>query len=102
MSGLAFLKSVVKGEELKAGPKVAIVGGGNTAMDASRVALRMGLDPVVVYRRTQAEMPAHGEEIQDAIDEGVKFEFLTAPLEAIEENGKLTGLKCQKMELGHS
>lgn len=100
MSGLAFLKSVVKGEELKAGPKVAIVGGGNTAMDASRVALRMGLDPVVVYRRTQAEMPAHGEEIQDAIDEGVKFEFLTAPLEAIEENGKLTGLKCQKMELG--
>jgi NADPH-dependent glutamate synthase beta subunit-like oxidoreductase len=100
MSGLEFLKSVAKGEEISIGPKVAIIGGGNTAMDACRTAKRIGLDPVVVYRRTKAEMPANEEEIQDAIDEGIPFQFLTAPSEVVLEEGKVTGLRCQKMQLG--
>jgi len=100
MSGLEFLKSVAKGQEISIGPKVAIIGGGNTAMDACRSAKRLGLDPVVVYRRTKAEMPANKEEIQDAIDEGIPFQFLTAPSEVVVEDGKAVGLRCQKMQLG--
>lgn len=100
LSGLEFLKNVALGIEQEVGPKVAIIGGGNTAMDSCRTAKRMGLDPVVVYRRTRAEMPASEEEIDDAIEEGIPFEFLTAPLEVISKNGKVTGLKCQRMKLG--
>jgi NADPH-dependent glutamate synthase beta subunit-like oxidoreductase len=100
MSGLEFLKLVGLGNAPKIGPKVAIIGGGNTAMDACRTAKRLGMEPVVVYRRTEAEMPANAEEIVDAKEEGIPFEFLTAPLEAILDGGKVVGLKCQRMELG--
>jgi homotetrameric NADPH-dependent glutamate synthase len=84
------------------GKRVAVVGAGNTAMDAARVSLRMGAESVtVVYRRTRRESPARAEELEHAMEEGIHFEWLTAPV-AIEGNasGWATGLRCQKMELG--
>ena len=82
--------------------KVAVVGGGNVAMDAARCAKRMGANEVyIVYRRSEKELPARLEEIHHAKEEGVVFKFLTAPLEVLsDENFNVTGLKCQQMELG--
>lgn len=82
--------------------KVAVVGGGNVAMDAARCAKRMGAEEVyIVYRRSEKELPARLEEIHHAKEEGVVFKFLTAPLEVLsDENFNVTGLKCQQMELG--
>ena len=84
------------------GKRVAVVGAGNTAMDAARVALRMGAESVtVVYRRTRRESPARVEELEHAIEEGVVFQWLTAPVEITgDESGWVTGMICQKMELG--
>lgn len=82
------------------GKKAVIVGGGNTAMDAARCAKRLGSDVSVLYRRTKAEMPARAEEIENAMEEGINFEFLTAPVELIgDENGKLKQIKCIRMQL---
>lgn len=83
--------------------KVAVVGGGNVAMDAARCAKRMGAEEVyIVYRRGEAELPARLEEIHHAKEEGIVFKFLTAPVEVLgnEETYLVTGLKCQQMELG--
>ena len=82
--------------------KVAVVGGGNVAMDAARCAKRMGAEEVyIVYRRSEKELPARLEEIHHAKEEGVVFKFLTAPLEVLsDENFNVIGLKCQQMELG--
>ena len=82
--------------------KVAVVGGGNVAMDAARCTKRMGAEEVyIVYRRSEKELPARLEEIHHAKEEGVVFKFLTAPLEVLsDENFNVTGLKCQQMELG--
>jgi len=81
--------------------KVAVVGGGNSAIDAARTALRCGAEEVtILYRRTRKEMPAHHEEVDAAEKEGVKLELLVAPLEIIQENGRLRALRCQRMELG--
>ncbi len=82
--------------------KVAVVGGGNVAMDAARCAKRMGAEDVyIVYRRSEKELPARLEEIHHAKEEGIIFKFLTAPLEVIsDENYNVTGMKCQQMELG--
>jgi len=85
------------------GRKVVVVGGGNVAMDAARTALRLGAEEVTLaYRRTQAEMPARDEEIEHAIEEGVKLLELAAPLELVGENGWVTGLRLQKMQLGRA
>ena len=87
--------------EINIGKNVAIVGGGNTAMDACRTAVRLGAENVyVIYRRTRNEMPADEEEIDDAMEEGVTFKFLTNPAEIISENGKVKAIKLQIMELG--
>lgn len=82
--------------------KVAVVGGGNVAMDAARCAKRMGAEEVyIVYRRSEKELPARLEEIHHAKEEGVIFKFLTAPLEVlVDENYNVRGMKCQGMELG--
>ena len=82
--------------------KVAVVGGGNVAMDAARCAKRMGAEDVyIVYRRSEAELPARLEEIHHAKEEGIVFKFLTAPLEVLSDaDYNVTGLKCQQMELG--
>lgn len=84
------------------GKRVAVVGAGNTAMDACRVALRMGAEAVTcVYRRTRRESPARLEELEHAIEEGVEFMWLTAPVEIVgDASGWVTGMRCQKMELG--
>ncbi len=82
--------------------KVAVVGGGNVAMDACRCAKRMGAEDVyIIYRRGEAELPARLEEIHHAKEEGIVFKFLTAPLEILtDENYNVTGMRCQRMELG--
>lgn len=84
------------------GKRVATVGGGNVAMDSARTAKRMGADEsIVVYRRTRKEMPARAEEIHHAEEEGLKFEYLVAPVEVIGNEKKwVTGLKCVRMQLG--
>ena len=84
------------------GQRVAVVGGGNVAMDAVRTAKRLGAkEAMIVYRRTHAELPARAEEVHHAEQEGVKFEFLTAPLAVVGNDKRwVTGMKCQKMQLG--
>ena len=80
---------------------MAIIGGGDVAIDAARTALRVGAERVtILYRRTEAEMPARDEEIEDALEEGVEIQFLTAPRAVVAENGKTVGITCFKMELG--
>jgi formate dehydrogenase major subunit len=81
--------------------KVAVVGGGNSAIDAARTALRCGAEEVtILYRRSKTEMPAHHEEVEAAEKEGVKLEVLVAPVELISEGGRLKAIRCRRMELG--
>ena len=83
------------------GKKVAVVGGGNVAMDAARTALRLGAEVHIVYRRSEEELPARVEEVHHAKEEGIIFDLLTNPTEIIaDEKGWVTGMKCIKMELG--
>ena len=99
--GIDFLRAVIKGNAPEIGEKVAICGGGNTAMDACRTAVRLGAKEVyVVYRRTRAEMPADKLEIDEAEEEGVIYKFLTNPLSFNGENGKVSSITLQIMELG--
>jgi 2-oxoacid:acceptor oxidoreductase delta subunit (pyruvate/2-ketoisovalerate family) len=123
LPGLQFLHEVNAGRPPALGKQVVVVGGGNTAMDCARTALRLGAEPVVLYRRSREEMPANEEEVDDAMSEGIPFEFLAAPValrtvEAEEENAlesiramfnpgidtkpllKVTGLECVRMKLG--
>lgn len=87
---------------IRIGKRVAVLGGGNSAMDAARCAMRLGPDSVTVaYRRSEAEMPARVAEVEHAKEEGVKFEFLVTPKEVVvDENGHVAGLKCTRNELG--
>lgn len=96
---IEFLKKYNLRKEARVGKKVAVVGGGNTAIDAARTAWRLGADVTILYRRTRPEMPANKEEIDEALKEGIKIEFLTLPIEANSENGKLTRIKCVRMTL---
>ena len=83
------------------GKSVAVVGGGNVAMDAARTAKRLGSDVHIVYRRTEVELPARVEEVHHAKEEGINFHMLTNPVEILgDEKGWVTGMKCIKMELG--
>ncbi len=83
------------------GKKVAVVGGGNVAMDAARTALRLGAEVHIVYRRSEQELPARVEEVHHAKEEGIIFDLLTNPVEILEdEKGWVRGIKCIKMELG--
>ena len=99
--GIDFLRSVILGEPVEIGESVAICGGGNTAMDACRTAVRLGAKNVyVVYRRTRNEMPAEKIEIDEAEEEGVQYKFLTNPISFNGENGKVKSITLQVMELG--
>ena len=85
---------------VKVGKKVAVVGAGNVAMDAARTALRLGAEVHIVYRRSEEELPARVEEVHHAKEEGVQFDLLTNPVEVLEEDGWVKGIKCVRMELG--
>jgi formate dehydrogenase major subunit len=102
LSGIEFLKNFGLRKKIDIHGTVAVVGGGNTAIDCARTALRLGVKEVkVLYRRTRHEMPANDSEINDAIEEGVTMEFLVAPTRVVTgPDGRVTGLECQRMELG--
>lgn len=98
-----LMKAFVQGYDtpILAGTKVAVVGGGNVAMDAARTALRLGAEVHIVYRRSEEELPARVEEVHHAKEEGIIFDLLTNPIEIlVNENGWVSGMKCVKMELG--
>lgn len=98
---LDLLKEMNFDNDPRIGKRVAVVGGGNVAMDGARTSLRLGAEQVyLVYRRGKAEMPARYEEIHEAEEEGIIFELLTNPTRVIVENGKVAGLECVKMGLG--
>ena len=101
VQGMDFLRRVNLGLITRVGRHVGVVGGGNTALDSARCALRLGAEKVtVLYRRTRAEMAASAQEIEDAEAEGVHFAFLTSPVEVMGSHGKATGLVCMRMQLG--
>ncbi len=100
LGGIDFLRKVTQNEEVKLGKKVVVVGGGNTAMDVARTSVRLGADVTVVYRRTEEQMPAEEIEIVEGREEGVKYNFLSSPVKVLDDNGKVIGVRCQKMELG--
>ena len=99
MSGVDFLRKVNQGERPEIGDKVAVIGGGNVAMDVARAAVRLGAEVTVYYRRSEAEMPADKDELAEAREEGVAFRFLEAPAEILGD-GAAAELKLEKMELG--
>lgn len=103
IGGIDFLRQVNMQQEVRIGPRVAVIGGGNTAMDAARTAVRMGAaEAIVLYRRTRAEMPAADIEIAEAEEEGVVFRFLLAPEEIVSNGDKLQGIKMGQMKLGQA
>jgi len=98
---LDFLKEVNLGAKVGLGKRVAVVGGGNAAVDAARVAQRLGAKEVtIVYRRSRAEMPAVATEVDEAEREGVNIHFLAAPVKVLSKDEQLTGIECIRMELG--
>jgi heterodisulfide reductase subunit A2 len=101
VNAVAFLRDVNLGRREAPGEHVAIIGGGNVAIDAARVCRRLGCESVtVVYRRTRQEMPAYPEEIEDALAEGIDIRFLSAPVAIQGENGRISGLSCIRTRLG--
>jgi heterodisulfide reductase subunit A2 len=101
MPGVDFLRRVNLGEKINLGNRVAVIGGGNVAMDAVRSALRCGSkQPFIIYRRSEAEMPASAEEIAECREEGIEIMTLTNPVRVVERNGRVTAIVCLKMQLG--
>src|SRR5208282_4498967 len=95
-----FLNRANSGEGVQIGGKVLVIGGGDTAIDAARVSRRLGAEVTILYRRTRAEMPAIKPEIEGALEEGVRIEFLAAPVEVLQKDGLAVGSRCIRMELG--
>ncbi len=102
LTGTEFLNRANSGERVEVGPCVAVVGGGDTAIDAARVARRLGAEVSIVYRRTRAEMPAIASEVEQALEEGIQVTFLAAPVAVRREegDGKVAALVVRRMELG--
>ena len=100
ISGIEFLNLVNRGEKIGVGSKVIVIGGGDTAIDAARVSKRLGAEVTVLYRRTRAEMPAIKSEIEGALEESVKIEYLAAPLEILRQNRRAVGMRSIRMQLG--
>ncbi len=101
IDSIDFLRRVALGNRRIPGKRVAVIGGGNVAMDAARTSVRLGCNEVhVVYRRTRAEMPANEEEVSQAEEEGVRFSFLAVPVEIRGSDGKVNSLHCLRTELG--
>ncbi len=100
LTGTEFLNRVNSGRAVPVGDRVVVVGGGDTAIDAARISRRLGAQVTVLYRRTRAEMPAIGAEIDGAIEEGVRVELLAAPIEFLRRDGAAAGVRCIRMTLG--
>ena len=102
IQAIELLKEVNLGNEVELGERVGIIGGGNAAVDAARVAIRNKncKSVTILYRRTRKEMPAFEEEIESAIEEGIGIKFLTAPARVLTQNGKVIGVECIQMKLG--
>jgi len=101
IDGVTFLREVNLGKRTELQGHIAIIGGGDVAVDAARSAIRLGANKVsILYRRSRAEMPARDEEIEAALTEGVEIHYLVAPVEACCDNGRLTGVRCIRTELG--
>lgn len=100
LTGTEFLNRVNSGEEIRLGQKVLVIGGGDTAIDSARVSKRLGADVTILYRRSRSEMPAIKPEIDGAIEEGIRIQFLTAPVEVLHRDGEAVGLRCVRMDLG--
>ena len=101
LGGVDFLREVNLGNKPDIGRRCAVIGGGNVAMDVCRSAVRLGAEETYVfYRRSEAEMPADPEEVREAMEEGVKFRFLSAPVEIIGTDSRVSAIKIEKMELG--
>ncbi|MBN2232160.1 MAG: FAD-dependent oxidoreductase [Deltaproteobacteria bacterium] len=101
MPGVEFLRRAAFGEQPLTGRKMAVIGGGNVAMDCVRTALRLGFDDVnLLYRRTVKVMPADPVEIEESQEEGVKFHTLLSPVKIVAADGRVTGIECVRMELG--
>jgi len=99
--GVPLLRSISLGEKVNLGDRVVVVGGGNTAIDSARTALRLGSRKVtMVYRRTRVQMPANDWEVEEALAEGVDLQELTQPIEVLSEEGHVAGIRCLRMELG--
>ncbi len=98
--GTDYLAKLNGGEQVDVGKNVAVIGGGNTAIDAARMARRVGAQVTILYRRTRQEMPAIEQEIEDALKEEVKIEYLVAPVEIKRDGDKVVAVVVQKMELG--
>ncbi len=101
IDALDFLKKANSGNKVSLGQRVAVIGGGNAAIDAARVAHRLGAEKVaIVYRRSRVEMPAASEEIEAAEEEGIELNILAAPVRVHAQDGRVTDIECIKMELG--
>jgi heterodisulfide reductase subunit A len=99
--GAVFLREMNLGQPVASGKRVAVVGGGNVAIDAARSVLRLGAEAVtIVYRRSRVEMPASAWEVEDAEEEGIHFHFLANPVRIVGQAGQVAGLECVRMELG--
>jgi formate dehydrogenase (NADP+) beta subunit len=102
IDGVTFLRDLASGKKVKVGPSVIVIGGGNTAIDSARTALRLGAGQVrIIYRRSEAEMPASKDETLAAIEEGIKIEFLTSPVKVVERGSNLK-LTCIRNKLGEN
>ncbi|OPX35682.1 MAG: hypothetical protein B1H12_08565 [Desulfobacteraceae bacterium 4484_190.2] len=100
LDGLEFLRSINLGQDVKIGQRVAVIGGGDTAIDSVRSAIRLGAKEVyLVYRRTKDEMPARAEEVREAEEEGVRILYLVAPVEISAPNGKVESIRCVNLYL---
>ncbi len=97
---LDFLQKLNKYEKVSLGKRVAVIGGGNAAVDSARVAKRLGCEVTMIYRRSKKEMPAHHLEVEATEDEGIEIMILSTPIRVLESDGKLNGLECIKMKLG--
>ncbi len=100
LHALEFLREYNLGQKDLTGQKVAIVGGGNSAIDSARVALRLGAEPYIVYRRHRDQMPANPPEILETEEEGIPIHFLTNPVKILGKENKVIGIECVRMELG--
>jgi NADH-quinone oxidoreductase subunit F len=101
LDAVQFLRDIALNQQPTVGRRVAVIGGGDTAIDSARSALRLGAEEVsIIYRRTRDEMPAHAAEIAEAAHEGVQFHFLAAPASLVVTDGKVAGMVCQQMKLG--